>query len=51
MPFMEYDSDNGWSEYYWLRISWLTVDIFMDVVYLLDIWVRTHTGIPTFYLN
>ncbi|PAV81560.1 hypothetical protein WR25_08554 isoform B [Diploscapter pachys] len=44
MPTIELYSDMGWSRYWWIRFGWGVVDVFMDLIYLFDMFVRTRTG-------
>ncbi|KAK6026694.1 putative cyclic nucleotide-gated cation channel alpha-4 [Ostertagia ostertagi] len=44
MPMIELYSDMGWSRWWWTRLMWATLDLVMDTIYWLDIFVRTRTG-------
>ncbi|XGW15892.1 hypothetical protein V3C99_001386 [Haemonchus contortus] len=44
MPLIELYPDMGWSRWWWTRLLWATLDLVMDSIYWLDIFVRTRTG-------
>ncbi|CAD6185819.1 unnamed protein product [Caenorhabditis auriculariae] len=44
MPVVKPYADMGWSEHVITRGLWFTADVLMDLIYLLDIFVRTRTG-------
>ncbi|VDO67008.1 unnamed protein product [Haemonchus placei] len=44
MPLIELYPDMGWSRWWWTRLLWATLDLVMDCIYWLDIFVRTRTG-------
>ncbi|KAK6056409.1 cyclic nucleotide-gated cation channel alpha-4 domain protein [Cooperia oncophora] len=44
MPSTELYPDMGWSRWWWTRLLWATLDLIMDCIYWLDIFIRTRTG-------
>ncbi|VDP33134.1 unnamed protein product [Heligmosomoides polygyrus] len=44
MPTIELYPDMGWSRWWWTRMMWAILDLVMDSIYWLDIFVRTRTG-------
>ncbi|KAK6742649.1 hypothetical protein RB195_010108 [Necator americanus] len=44
MPSIEPYSDLGWSHWWWTRLLWAVLDLIMDSIYWLDMFVRTRTG-------
>ncbi|VDL78165.1 unnamed protein product [Nippostrongylus brasiliensis] len=44
MPTIVLYPDMGWSRWWWTRLMWAVLDLIMDSIYWLDIFVRTRTG-------
>ncbi|KAL6727234.1 hypothetical protein Aduo_009129 [Ancylostoma duodenale] len=44
MPSIQPYPDQGWSQWWWTRLLWALLDLTMDSIYWLDMFVRTRTG-------